>query len=209
MLELYENIKKRREALSMTKADLAHEIGYDRSMITKIEQGKVDLTQSKLLAFAKALKTTPAYLLGITEIHQQLSSPESSPFITYKQFPMLGEIACGKPIFADEQYCTYVNADSSIKADFCLKAVGDSMINARINDGDIVFIQKTPVVDNGQIAAVIIGDEATLKRWYYYPDMSKLILSPENPSYAPLVFIGKELESVQCLGRAVCFMSDL
>jgi repressor LexA len=66
-----------------------------------------------------------------------------------------------------------------------------------------------PVVENGQIAAVIIDNEATLKRWYYYPEKSKLVLTPENPTYEPLVYIGEELENVRCLGRAVSFMSKL
>ena len=83
------------------------------------------------------------------------------------------------------------------------------MIGARIFDGDRVFIRSQPTVDNGQIAAVIIGDSATLKRWYYYPEQSKLILTPENPAYEPLVFVGDELAEVRCLGRAVSFMSNL
>ena len=86
--------------------------------------------------------------------------------ITTRRFPMLGEIACGKPIFADEDHESYVDASSNIDADFCLTAKGDSMTGARINDGDVVFIKQKPIVENGEIAAVIIGDEATLKVWY-------------------------------------------
>lgn len=134
--------------------------------------------------------------------------PEIIPIKT-KKFPLLGEIACGEPIFANEEHETYVEASADIRADFCIKAKGDSMAGARINDGDIVFIQKTSMVENGQIAAVIIDDEATLKRWYYYREKNKLVLTPENPAYEPLVFIGEELDTVHCLGRAVCFMSNL
>ena len=83
------------------------------------------------------------------------------------------------------------------------------MIGARINDGDIIFIRSQSVVNNGEIAAVIINDEATLKRVYYYPKEEKLILSPENPRYAPLVYIGRELEQIKIIGKAIAFQSTI
>ncbi len=127
--------------------------------------------------------------------------------IKLKKFPMLGEIACGQPMFCNEEFETFAEASADIDADFCLTAKGDSMINARIFDGDIVFVKKAPIVNNGEIAAVIIDDEATLKRVYYYPDKNKLILNPENPKYEPLVYINEELNHILILGRAVAFMS--
>lgn len=126
-----------------------------------------------------------------------------------QKIPLLGEIACGKPIFADEDRESYIAADADLRADFCLKAKGDSMINARILDGDIVFIRRQPMVDNGEIAAVRIGNEATLKRVYYYPDAGKLILTPENPAHEPLVYIGEELNEIEILGKAIAFQSDV
>ena len=81
------------------------------------------------------------------------------------------------------------------------------MINARILDGDLVFIRQQPIVDNGEIAAVIIEDEATLKRVYYYPEQGKLILNPENPKYEPLVYVKEELDQIRILGKAVAFQS--
>ena len=113
----------------------------------------------------------------------------------------------GKPIFAEEEHESYMCVGEDITADFCLRAKGDSMIGARIFDSDIVFIQKTDTVENGEIAVVIVGDEATLKRVYYDPEKEKLILSPENPKYEPLVFIGSELQQIQILGRAIAFQS--
>ena len=100
-------------------------------------------------------------------------------------------------------------ADMDIKADFCLAAKGDSMINARIHDGDIVFIRVTPTVNNGDIAAVIIDENATLKRVYYYPQQNKLVLNAENPKYEPLIYITEELNNIRILGKAVYFMSAL
>ena len=81
------------------------------------------------------------------------------------------------------------------------------MTGARIFDGDLVFIRAQDAVDNGEIAAVIINDEATLKRVYFYPEEGKLILSPENPRYAPLVYVKEELDSIKILGKAVAFQS--
>ena len=126
-----------------------------------------------------------------------------------KKIPLLGDIACGEPIYASEDRESYVMAGTDINADFCLRAKGDSMIGARILDGDIVFIRKAPTVNNGEIAAVIIGDEATLKRIYYYPQKGKLILQAENPKYEPLVYIGEELNEIRILGKAVAFQSDV
>ena len=121
----------------------------------------------------------------------------------------MGEIACGQPILTNEEHETYVEASADIQADFCLRAKGDSMTGARILDGDIVFIKEQPMVNNGEIAAVIVDNEATLKRVYYYPERQKLVLNPENPKYEPLVYVGEELNTVRILGKAVCFMSNL
>ena len=129
--------------------------------------------------------------------------------ITKQKLPLLGIVACGKPIMANEDWESYVEAGTQIKADFCLKVVGDSMINARINDGDIVFVRKQEMVINGEIAVVIIEDEATLKRVFYYPDSQKLVLQAENPKYEPLVYLGQELETIHILGKAIAFQSDV
>ena len=83
------------------------------------------------------------------------------------------------------------------------------MTGARIFDGDIVFIREQATVDNGQVAAVIIGDEATLKRVYFYPEKSKLVLQAENAKYEPLVYVGDELSDIHILGKAVAFQSDV
>lgn len=102
-------------------------------------------------------------------------------------------------------------AGTNINADFCLRASGDSMVGARILDGDIVFIRKQDMVENGEIAAVVVNNdsEATLKRLYYYPDKGVLILKPENPAYEDLIFSGNELNQVHVLGKAMAFQSDV
>ena len=122
---------------------------------------------------------------------------------------MIGSIACWKPISANEEKELYVEAGAEIEADFCLRAKGDSMIRARIYDGDIVFIRKQSMVDNGEIAAVVIDDEATLKRVNYYPEKNLLILKAENPDYEDLVYTGEQLDHIIILGKAVAFQSDV
>lgn len=122
---------------------------------------------------------------------------------------MLGNIACGKPIFADEQFEAYIEAGANIKADFCLRAKGDSMIGARIYDGDIVFIRKQEMVDDGEIAAVLIDDEATLKRVYYDQENNVIQLFAENPQYKTMRFVGEELNRIRILGKAVALQTDV
>ena len=119
------------------------------------------------------------------------------------RLPLLDYVACGEPRFMNEDYETYVEADADIKADYCLKAKGDSMIDAHIFPGSILFIRKCDMVDFGDIAVVAIGDEATLKRVYYYREENLLKLVPENPMYKPLVYSGAELDRVRILGKVV------
>ena len=210
MLTLYENIKTRREELGMTKVRLAELVGYDRSMITKIEQGKVDLTQSKISAIAKALQTTTMKLMGDEEGDDTPSN--ILPLPKTRKIPLLGTIACGEPILATENVAEYVDMDTDIHADFALRCNGDSMINAHIFDGDIVYIRKQNSVENGEIAAVLIDgveseSEATLKRFFREND--KIRLSAENPMYADKQYYGEEMNQVRVIGKAVAFLSTV
>ncbi len=214
MADIGEIIKNRRIELGMTQDELAEKTGYKtRSSINKIEKGFNDLPRNKIELFSKALNVPQAFFLSddstemtLEDLCEKFSNIRP---ISMKRFPLLGEIACGEPIFADEDKSSYVMADMDISADFCLRAKGDSMINARIYDGDLVFIREMPMVDNGDIAAVIIDDEATLKKVYYHPEKSRLVLFPENPKYEPFVYTGEELNSIRILGKAVYFMSSL
>ena len=121
------------------------------------------------------------------------------------KIPLLGTIACGEPILAVENIEKHIEVPEDIKADFALRCKGDSMSDARINDGDIVYIRQQPIVDNGEIAAVLIGDEATLKRFYKQGDT--VTLMPCNPKYPPFTFQGEQLNEIRILGRAVAFTS--
>lgn len=210
MLELYKNIKKRRQQLKMTQTDLALKMGYaDKSMIAKIEKGNVDLPQSKILAFANALETTPGELMGWDYETEATETVDNIYKLDKIKLPFLGKVACGEPIFADEDRESYIMVGTDIGADFCLQCQGDSMINARIHDGDIVFVKKTDIVENGEIAVVIIDDEATLKRFFYYREQNLVILKPENPKYQDIILTGEQLNQVRVIGRAVAFQSDV
>lgn len=210
MLELYKNIKRRRQQLKMTQTDLALKMGYaDKSMIAKIEKGNVDLPQSKILAFANALETTPGELMGWDYETEATETVDNIYKLDKIKLPFLGKVACGDPIFADEDRESYIMVGTDIGADFCLQCQGDSMINARIHDGDIVFVKKTDIVENGEIAVVIIDDEATLKRFFYYREQNLVILKPENPKYQDIILTGEQLNQVRVIGRAVAFQSDV
>lgn len=196
-------LKKQRKALGLTLEELAERIGTSKQTIHRYENGTIsNIPPEKVEALARALETTPATLMG-----WQGTNGEGA--IEQKRLPLLGRIACGTPIYATSEYGSFCTPGGDIDADFCLAASGDSMIGARIFDGDIVFIRAQDTVENGEIAAVIIGDEATLKRVYFYPEKNKLVLSPENPKYEPLVYIGEELNTVKILGKAVAYQSRI
>lgn len=208
-------IRNRREELGLSQYELGKRLGYkSRSSINKIELDQRNLTQSKIKAIAEALETTPAYIMGWDEPDQKLDKENLKFFdnlfpIETKKFPLIGNIACGKPILADEQFEAYIEAGANIKADFCLRAKGDSMIGARIYDGDIVFIRKQEMVDDGEIAAVLIDDEATLKRVYYDQESNVIQLFAENPQYKTMRFAGEELDHIRILGKAVALQTDI
>jgi len=211
--EIGDKIRKRREQLGISQEELANKMGYkSRSAITKIEKGQRDINQSKISEYAKALQTTPAFLMGWEETNSVQSISEEFPNIEEiktKKIPMLGKIACGTPIFAEEHHEMYVPVSEDIKADFCLRTQGDSMINAKINDGDIVFVKKQDLVENGEIAVVIVRDEATLKRVYYDKTNNIIQLLSENPQYSPMVFAGERLDEIRILGKAIAVLSML
>ena len=201
-------IKALRLAKDMTLEELANLVGTSKQTIHRYENGIIsNIPREKIEALSRALGTTPASLMGWSADASFFSSYNNIVPITTKRLPVLGSIACGEPIYAEEEHESFVSTDANLDADFCLRAQGDSMIGARIYDGDMVFIKAQEAVDNGEVAAVIINDEATLKRVYYYPSEGKLILSPENPKYPPLVYLGEELNSIKILGKAVAFQS--
>ncbi len=203
MSSLSERIRHAIIQSKLSYSDLSVKTGIPKSALQRYATGETDKIPAKYIEIiARATNVRPTYLMG-------WDAPPIKRTHGYKRIPLLGEIACGEPIFADEHHTEYVIADETLDADYCLRCEGDSMIGARILDGDIVFIRSQSMVNNGEIAAVVIGDNATLKRVYYYQSENKLVLSPENPKYAPFVYVGDELEQIRILGKAVAFQSDI
>lgn len=212
-MSLYEKVQNLCRNEGFEISNLGEKLGIEitKGSISKWKNGAVPRANT-VKAIADYFGVTVDYLMG----KEEKKEPEPNLYekfgfmpVKKRKIPMLGDIACGQPIYANEDRDSYVMVGTDMDIDFCLRAKGDSMIGARIMDGDIVFVKSTPSVDNGEIAVVIIEDEATLKRVYYYPEKGKLVLNPENPKYEPLVYVGEELNQIRIIGRAVAFQSDV
>ncbi len=207
-----DRLKLRLEQLDITAAELSRRMNLSEAVVSQYKSGKYEPKQDRLEAFAKALDISEAWLMGYdTDELSETSIPNYPNVfpITQQRIPLLGSIACGEPIYKEEPWESYVLSGADVKADFCLKCKGDSMVNARILDGDIVFIRKQEQVENGEIAAVAIDDEATLKRVLYYPEKNMIILRAENSKFHDMVFTDEELNTIKILGKAVAFQSDV
>ena len=200
-------IKRRRLELGFTVDELARKIGKNRATIYRYENNDIENYSTLLLEpLAHALETSPAYLMGWED------APTAQPWECYPgtipppdmvMKPLLGTIACGTPITAIENADEYVPVPADVKCDFALRCQGDSMINARILDGDIVYIKAQPQVENGEIAAVLIDGEATLKRFKKIGNV--IMLFPENAAYEPIIV--DEKSDVKIIGKAVAYLS--
>ena len=190
------------QSRGLKASELADKAGVSRPLISIYLNGKYEAKQNILYRLAKTLDVSEAWLMGYDVPKERIEQK-----IERKRVPLLGEISCGVPKYADEEFEAYVQVGAEINCDFCLRARGDSMIGARIYDGDIVFIRRQSIVQNGEIAAVIIDDNATLKRVFIKDD--KVVLQAENPKYPPLLYVGDELNRIEILGKAVAFQSDV
>lgn len=201
-----ERIKELRERYGLSQVELALKIGVSKQTLYKYENNIVtNIPSDKIELLARALGTTPAYLMGWDD---SLALPPYDNIVPVQKqkLPVLGRVAAGKPILMDEEREVYI--ETPIKADFILIVQGDSMTGARINDGDIVFVRQQAVVENGEIAVVAIDDEATLKRFYKYGD-NLIVLRAENPSYKDMEFHPEDGKEIHVLGKAVAFQSNI
>lgn len=215
-MDFSEKIKSLRLERGLTLEEVGKRVGVGKSTVRKWETGAIaNMRRDKIAKLAEALNTTPGYLMGWEDNPQNETRCDSIRLPgnliplpkTNTTIPLLGEIACGQPILAEENYSEVVPVPDYVHADFALRCRGDSMVGARILDGDIVYIRQQPDVEDGEIAAVLIGDEATLKRVYKIP--GRLQLRPENPSYSVMEYADSELDQVRILGRAVYFVSGV
>ena len=196
-------LRKLRQSHKLTQIELSKRLGLSYSTISMYERGERQPNFETLEAIADFFNVPMSTLI-------EKSTPPYNNIIPMPEMttiPLLGSIACGEPITAVENIEDYVTMLKSVKADFALRCKGDSMIDARILDGDIVYIRQQAKVENGEIAAVLIGDEATLKRVYISADT--VTLMPANQKYSPLVYSGEEINEIRILGKAVAFTSAI
>ena len=222
-MTLGDHIKKYRINHQCSMDDFARRSGLSKAYVSILERNYNPSTKKAAVPSLDTIKRVASAtgvdfndLLAALDDDQEISlEPEKAepafdipniiPLPQMHKIPLLGSIACGAPILAEEHIDGQVDIPASIHADFALTCKGDSMINARIYDGDLVYIRQQEEVQSGEIAAVLIDGEATLKRVRIHPD--RVILEPANPLYDPLVFRGEEMNNVHILGKAVAFTS--
>ena len=203
-------IAELRKRKKLTQVELCQRVNITQASLSGWERGRHEPDYDTLKMLAEFFGVSTDYLLGRTDVERPTFDLEKAgilPLPEMENIPLIGTIACGTPIYAEQNIEDYIKGPVSAHASFALRCQGDSMINARIFDGDIVFIRQQETVDDGEIAAVLIGEEATLKRVRQLP--GKLVLSPCNPMFDDLVFTGEELEEVRILGKAVYFVSQV
>lgn len=206
-MTLGQKIEMHRKGLGLTQAELGEKLGVKKNAVSKWECGRVEnISASKIRSMAKLFGVSFSYLID-EESNLIPADFEEMPSTSKK--PRLGSISCGEPIFAEQNVEGYDEVPDYVKCDFTLVCKGDSMIGARIYDGDVVCIRRQNDVVNGQIAAVQVDGEfeskATLKRVRYIKN--GIMLLPENPEYEPFVYVGEDAERVHIIGLATHFIS--
>ena len=216
-MKLGELIRDYRDKQDLSQRQFADKCDLSNGYISILEKGINPKTGKPVIPTIPQLKKLAAGMnITVMEMLEQVDdmpidisgcASNIVPMPEMRKIPLIGAIACGAPILAQEHIEEYIDIPKNISADFALTCQGDSMINARIFDGDIVYIRQQDTVENGQIAAVLIDGEATLKRVQLYED--HISLEPENPQYRPLVYWGEEMNTIRILGKAVAFTSAI
>ncbi len=196
-----ERIYQRRKELKLTLQEIADYIGVTKSTIQRYEAGKITTPKLPVIdAIARALMVNPMWLIGKSD--KMEISPSFASWVVTEKLPLLTLAPDGKFEYSEE--VVKLNDTTEKTSDFCIRMSGDSMIGARIYDGDIVFIKGQPDVSDGDIAAVMIDSVITLKRVFKIGE--RLQLRAENPAYPP-VTVNSNDESLKILGKAVSFQS--
>lgn len=202
--DIIKRLKRVIDNSGLSYVELEKRTGISKSALQRYANGSTKKVPIDVIqAIAKVTNVSDAWIMG----WQTQSIPEGFLTIpnTVKR-PRLGVISCGDPIMSEENFDGYDDVPEDISCDFTLICEGDSMIGARICDGDTVYIKQQPTVENGQIAAVLIdGTEKLLKRVYITED--SIILQAENPAYPPRSFFKEDMNRVSIIGRAVGFYS--
>lgn len=203
-MNIGEYIKKLRTENGYSQEELGSLLGVQRAAVQKWECGTVkNLKRETIKKLSEIFSVDPSSFID----NDYMSYDNIFPMPKMNRIPILGTIACGTPILATENLEGETIIPEDIKADFALRCKGDSMIDARIMNDDIVYIRQQPTVENGEIAAVLIDDEATLKRVYLTENTVTLVAC--NSRYQPFVFSGEQLNKIRILGKAVGFTSSV
>lgn len=202
-MDIGERIKLLRKARGLTLEQVGDAVGVGKSTVRKWEVGDIaNMRRDKIASLARVLGVTPEYLMGWND-NADSGLPANVLPITRKRIPILGGIAAGQPIFAEEEHESYVSVDEDLQCDFALRVEGKSM-EPGLHDGDIVFIRQQDDVDDGRIAAVLVDDSATLKRVTHIKGGLRLI--GDNPSvFLPTDYLAKDYDNLRILGLAVAF----
>lgn len=211
MATFSERLKSLRSEKGWSQQRLADELNLSKSSVNMYERGEREPGFETMEAIADTFNVDMDYLYGRTDVkiaepiqfNVGTVPPGFEPLPRMVKKPLIGDIACGEPITAEQNVADYVDVPETVHCDFCLRCHGDSMVDAGIQDNDVVYIRVQPQVEDGEIAAVRIGGEATLKRVYY--DGQSLTLMPANSSYRPKTYSGPELENIRIEGKAVGF----
>lgn len=195
------NLNYYMERSGKNTADLAADLAFPFSTVSDWVHGKKYPRMDKVQKLADYFGVLKSHL---TEENTFSLPPNVIPLPKMDKVPLVGKIACGTPILAEQNIEEYIDLPRHIRADFALTCEGDSMINLGIQEGDVVYIRQQEKVENGQVAAVRVGDEeATLKRFYFDGEMIQLV--PENSRYRPLVFTGESINRIHVIGLAVAY----
>ena len=200
-MSIADNIKRLRTTENLSQAEFGKIAGVTDKAVSTWEAGLKTPRMGAIEKMAAHFGVPKSAILDDALIYPAPTIPagfDPPPKTTRR--PLIGDIACGEPITAEQNIQDYVDVPDGIACDFCLRCHGDSMIDAGIRDNDIVYIRSQPKVEDGEIAAVRIGDEATLKRVYY--DGNTITLVPANSAYRPKSYSGTELDNIQIEGLA-------
>lgn len=192
-MSIGDRIKQRRLEIGLTVDQVAEQIGKNRATVYRYESSEIEKFPIDILApLAQALRTTPAYLMGWeSERSSQFAHSDfMSPYNPTRRIPILGRISAGLPLYAEEHIEGYTYTELNGGAEyFALRVTGDSMTAARIHDGDTLIVRRQDIVENGQIAVVIVGDdEATVKRFYKNGNSVTLMPQSTNPVHQPQIY---------------------
>lgn len=204
-------LRNRRKELGLTMKEVATAVGVSEATVSRWESGNIaNMGRDKINALSKVLNLSPINIMGINDDIDNISAELTYNLIPLKKvrhIPVIGRIACGTPILAVENVTDNIILPDYIQADFALICEGDSMINAKIDNGDTVFIRKQEIVENGEIAAVLIGEEVTLKKVFISKEALKLV--PANDNYEPFIYSLKEADYIRIIGKVVAVLKKV